>query len=390
MSTAATKIDLSKSGDAIFNQNAYGTSQQSCVFDSIWGALKIQGRQCGTDIDISVQFGYNDTWLSMGRTLPANTGLVAGYAYDQTLLKGLPDAATFTYGLGNQYVTPPTAVYAEAATQKITSFASLNIYQSYTGLVRTVGEQLAQGKPVLIIGDNMKFADGSLTGPHAFLAVGIDDATQLVKVQNSIGRDWGDGGYGYIKYQDFTTAGGLNQMNVINGFDDMDYTITASTIKAAQLYVILDRAAELSGLRHHENLLNAGMTDTQIAQAFVDSAEYASRYGSDNNEQFVTQMFDNLMGRAPDQGGFDFYVGSLNNGASRGGILASTINHLVTNVGGDSHVILNKTEVVLAAAPMQIDESHYDILSHALDNVTPDYSSVEIAKIWLAESLYLI
>lgn len=41
-------------------------------------------------------------------------------------------------------------------------------------------------------------------GGHAVLADGYDDATGLVSVQNSWGRDWGDDGYFLMPYQWFT------------------------------------------------------------------------------------------------------------------------------------------------------------------------------------------
>ncbi len=38
-------------------------------------------------------------------------------------------------------------------------------------------------------------------GGHAILAVGYDDATQLVKFKNSWGGTWGENGYGYLPYE---------------------------------------------------------------------------------------------------------------------------------------------------------------------------------------------
>ena len=41
------------------------------------------------------------------------------------------------------------------------------------------------------------------TGGHAMIAVGYDNARQVIIVRNSWGTDWGDGGYCYIPYAYF-------------------------------------------------------------------------------------------------------------------------------------------------------------------------------------------
>jgi C1A family cysteine protease len=40
-----------------------------------------------------------------------------------------------------------------------------------------------------------------VVGGHAICIVGYDDSKELLKFQNSFGKDWGDHGYGYIPYE---------------------------------------------------------------------------------------------------------------------------------------------------------------------------------------------
>ena len=41
------------------------------------------------------------------------------------------------------------------------------------------------------------------TGGHAMTVVGYDDRKQAIKVINSYGAAWGDGGFGWIAYDTF-------------------------------------------------------------------------------------------------------------------------------------------------------------------------------------------
>jgi len=54
----------------------------------------------------------------------------------------------------------------------------------------------------------------------------------------------------------------------------------------------------------------------QVAQGFIDSGEFQSRYGALDNAQFITQLYANILDRAPDQAGYDWFLANLNSGAS--------------------------------------------------------------------------
>ena len=58
----------------------------------------------------------------------------------------------------------------------------------------------------------------------------------------------------------------------------------------------------------------AGFSLTQVAQGFIDSPEFAATYGSLSNSDFVTQLYANVLHRAPDAEGLKFHVDLLNAG----------------------------------------------------------------------------
>jgi hypothetical protein len=59
-----------------------------------------------------------------------------------------------------------------------------------------------------------------------------------------------------------------------------------------------------------------------IGESFSQTPEFTARYGSLNNTNFVTAIYNNVLGRPPDSGGLSYWVGQLNNGAiTRGGLV---------------------------------------------------------------------
>jgi C1A family cysteine protease len=71
---------------------------------------------------------------------------------------------------------------------------------------------LARGVPVIFsmrVGTKMRGQRGDAVidgdegdiGGHAMIAVGYDNARQAFRIQNSWGRHWGDGGYGWFSYE---------------------------------------------------------------------------------------------------------------------------------------------------------------------------------------------
>jgi hypothetical protein len=60
-----------------------------------------------------------------------------------------------------------------------------------------------------------------------------------------------------------------------------------------------------------------GVTLQQAANAFVNSAEFQNNYGTLTDAEFVTQLYLNVLDRAPDDRGLDRWTGDLADGVSR-------------------------------------------------------------------------
>jgi hypothetical protein len=82
----------------------------------------------------------------------------------------------------------------------------------------------------------------------------------------------------------------------------------------------LNRAPDLGGLGDWIGVLdNGGNIFTDLARGFTESTEFKTRYGPNlSNEVFVTLLYNNVLGRAPDQAGLNAWVGAIEQrGATR-------------------------------------------------------------------------
>ena len=77
----------------------------------------------------------------------------------------------------------------------------------------------------------------------------------------------------------------------------------------------LGRYPDISGLENWCVQLKNGYTGAKIVQGFVCSNEYKSKNTS--NTEFVTMLYNTLLGRGPDATGLNNWVAQLNSGKSR-------------------------------------------------------------------------
>ena len=87
-------------------------------------------------------------------------------------------------------------------------------------------------------------------------------------------------------------------------------------------YAAFARMPDYAGLQNWSIALHAGaVTLTGAAEAFVASPEFQQTYGSLTDTQFVTLLYANVLGRAPDPAGLQAWLNLLAGGASRGTVL---------------------------------------------------------------------
>lgn len=94
--------------------------------------------------------------------------------------------------------------------------------------------------------------------------------------------------------------------------------MSGSAGQAYRLYqAAFNRTPDSAGLGYQVNALDKGLSLTQVAQNFINSPEFSATYGSLNAQQFVTQLYQNVLHRAPDSGGLAYHVNNLSNGVTR-------------------------------------------------------------------------
>jgi hypothetical protein len=74
-----------------------------------------------------------------------------------------------------------------------------------------------------------------------------------------------------------------------------------------------NRTPDNGGLKYWIGLMDSGYTLAGVASGFIASAEFKTLYGSNpTNELFVSKLYDNVLHRTPDAGGYNYWVGLLN------------------------------------------------------------------------------
>lgn len=85
--------------------------------------------------------------------------------------------------------------------------------------------------------------------------------------------------------------------------------------EAYRLYqAAFKRTPDTGGLSYWVGQLDGGQTNEQVAHNFIVSNEFKTLYGSNpTNGELITAFYRNVLDRAPDQGGYDYWLGLLNN-----------------------------------------------------------------------------
>jgi hypothetical protein len=78
----------------------------------------------------------------------------------------------------------------------------------------------------------------------------------------------------------------------------------------------LRREASASEVQNDVNALMQGTTYEQLVETFVSSPEYQQYVGSDLNQAYVAQLYQNLLGRAADSGGLASFTALLDSGSA--------------------------------------------------------------------------
>ncbi|ATB69047.1 outer membrane calcium-binding protein [Sulfurospirillum diekertiae] len=112
-------------------------------------------------------------------------------------------------------------------------------------------------------------------------------------------------------------------------FNDVSisYSTTGIEAQAYRLYqAAFDRTPDKAGLGYWISAMNSGTSLQNVASSFLASTEFQSMYGTNaSNSTFVTLLYNNILNRAPDDGGMNYWLNELsqNDISHRAGVLAS-------------------------------------------------------------------
>jgi len=117
-------------------------------------------------------------------------------------------------------------------------------------------------------------------------------------------------------------AGALSRGQVIESFfSSPEFQETIAPV--ARLYfAYFLRIPDYDGLNYWIRYYRAGMSLSAISDLFAQSVEFRSMYGSLDNAAFVSLLYQNVLGRAPDAFGLTFWKGELDAGTlTRGQVM---------------------------------------------------------------------
>jgi hypothetical protein len=113
----------------------------------------------------------------------------------------------------------------------------------------------------------------------------------------------------------------LTREEVIQGFFGSP-EFQSGVPSVVRLYLgFFKRIPDSGGLKGWVAQLRTGTSINTIASAFTRSQEFQNTYGALTNSEFITLVYRNVLGRAPDTAGFNDWTSRLNGGLSRGDMM---------------------------------------------------------------------
>jgi len=205
------QVDLSPHCSPIEDQGQLG----SCTGNAIVGAMEYLDRNFRNDaIDLSRLFVYYNERVLEG-TISQDSGAIIRDGIKTMVKYGVCPEKNYPYDIAKFTKKPTRTAYKKALPNRITSYQRI---QTLADMMAC----LASGYPFVFGFTVFASFEGDLVartgivpmplqherqlGGHAVCAVGYDKAKRMVKVRNSWGTAWGDGGYFYMPFDYINNA----------------------------------------------------------------------------------------------------------------------------------------------------------------------------------------
>lgn len=118
-------------------------------------------------------------------------------------------------------------------------------------------------------------------------------------------------------YRDLDGSGIYQEISVSHSRPGEASTPPVSQVSDASLtrlyMATFDRNPDVGGFHYWEQQVDRGMSLTDVAASFVNSAEFSQTYGNLSNTGFVDQLYLNVLDRSADAGGREWWTHHLDN-----------------------------------------------------------------------------
>ncbi len=269
------------------------------IYEVIWGTDGVTYSSVFGGVDLSVGADHF-------------SGTVTGYLQSYFSVSGWLTPLTYedisvpANSIYQVSLTPSTV--DDAALMRLLSAGNDTFELSEFGdVVRSFG-----GNDVIRPKGGNDFVDGG-DGLDTALLSGLSSRYKLVVGANSITVQDKVGSEG------LDTLVSVEQTQFADRVLDTTWFTKAASVPASQftdltdMYIAyFDRAPDALGLLYWASRLKDGMTLQEIAKSFFVQPETLAAYpASQTTTEFVTKVYNNMLGRDPDQGGLNYWVNSL-------------------------------------------------------------------------------
>lgn len=193
-----------------------------------------------------------------------------------------------------------------------------------------------------------------LDGPRSQYAISVDGSGNVTVTDTSSHQTVTDSGLSYILFNGAATA----TSNGVSSYPGAYFIESGSNVQLSSFYqAVLGRQPDLPGLEYWQHAYSsavasgmAGSTALQnIAQNFINSTEFLTRFpsasapsdqGGPNDTAFVTALYENVLGRAPDSGGLNYWVQAIHDAEVNNGLtgLQARTNILLAFTGSTENL----------------------------------------------------
>ena len=137
----------------------------------------------------------------------------------------------------------------------------------------------------------------------------------MQQYRDFLGRE-GDAA-GIVSFTSYVNGGGSRAAVIEGFFGSPEFQGTGSPVVRLYFAYFL-RIPDYGGLTFWMDYFRAGHSLIEISNAFAGSQEFISRYGTLTNDQFVDLVYQNVLNRPADASGKAYWLGQLNAGMTRG------------------------------------------------------------------------